>query len=31
MDCSNIFTEDTDINIIKSWLIGCSDGQTYPN
>ena len=30
MDCSNIFTEDTDINIIKSWLIGCSDGQTYP-
>ena len=30
MDCANIFTEDTDINIIKSWLIGCSDGQTYP-
>ena len=30
MDCSNIFTEDTDINIIKSWLIGCSNGQTYP-
>ena len=30
MDCANIFAEDTDINIIKSWLIGCSDGQTYP-
>ena len=30
MDCANIFSEDTDINIIKSWLIGCSDGQTYP-
>ena len=30
MDCSSISTEDTDINIIKSGLIGCSDGQTYP-
>lgn len=30
MDCANIFSEDTDINIIKSWLVGCSDGQTYP-
>ena len=30
MDCANIFAEDTDINFIKSWLIGCSDGQTYP-
>lgn len=30
MDTANIFTEDTDINIIKSWLVGCSDGQTYP-
>lgn len=30
MDCANIFAEDTDINIIKSWLIGCSNGQTYP-
>lgn len=25
----NIFTEDTDINIIKSWLVGSTDGQTY--
>lgn len=30
MGTANIFTEDTDINIIKSWLVGCSDGQTYP-
>lgn len=30
MDIKNIFTEDTDLNIIKSWLVGCSDGQTYP-
>lgn len=30
MDCANIFTEDTDLNIVKSWLVGCSDGQTYP-
>lgn len=30
MDKINIFTENTDINIIKSWLIGCSDGQIYP-
>lgn len=25
----NIFTEDTDINIIKSWLVCSTDGQTY--
>ena len=30
MDCANIFSEDTDINIIKSWLVGSSNGQTYP-
>ena len=30
MERANIFTEDTDLNIIKSWLVGCSDGQTYP-
>ena len=30
MDCANIFYEDTDINIIKSWLVGSSNGQTYP-
>lgn len=28
MDCVNIFTEDTDLNIIKSWLVGSTDGQT---
>lgn len=26
---ANIFTEDTDLNIIKSWLCGSTDGQTY--
>ena len=30
MDKINIFTENTDINIIKSWLIGCYNGQTDP-
>lgn len=26
----NIFTEDSRLNIVKSFLCGCSDGQTYP-
>ena len=25
----NVFSEDSDINVIKSWLIGSTDGQTY--
>ena len=25
----NVFAEDSDINVIKSWLIGSTDGQTY--
>ena len=29
MDTPNIFKEDTDINIVKSWLCGSTDGQTY--
>ena len=29
MDTANIFTEDTDFNICKSWLCGSTDGQTY--
>lgn len=29
MDIRNIFTEDTDLNIVKSWLCGSTDGQTY--
>lgn len=29
MDTSNIFTEDTDLNIVKSWLCNATDGQTY--
>lgn len=29
MDTPNIFTEDTDLNIIKSWLCDSTDGQTY--
>ena len=29
MDTPNIFTEDTDLNIVKSWLCGSTDGQTY--
>ena len=30
MDTINIFTEDTDLNIVKSWLCNATDGQTYP-
>lgn len=29
MDKPNIFKEDTDLNICKSWLVGSTDGQTY--
>ena len=29
MDTPNIYMEDTDLNIIKSWLCGSTDGQTY--
>lgn len=29
MDTPNIFTEDTDLNIVKSWLCNATDGQTY--
>ena len=29
MDKPNIFREDTDFNICKSWLCGSTDGQTY--
>lgn len=29
MDIANIFTEDSDLNIIKSWLCNSTDGQTY--
>lgn len=29
MDIRNIFTEDSDLNIVKSWLCGSTDGQTY--
>ena len=29
MDTPNIFTDDTDFNICKSWLCGSTDGQTY--
>lgn len=29
MDIRNIFMEDTDLNIVKSWLCGSTDGQTY--
>jgi hypothetical protein len=29
MDTPNIFTEDTDLNIVKSWICGSTDGQTY--
>ena len=25
----NVFAEDSDINVIKSWLIGSTGGQTY--
>jgi len=30
MNTINIFTEDTDLNIVKSWLCNATDGQTYP-
>ncbi len=30
MDTINIFSEDTDLNIVKSWLCNATDGQTYP-
>lgn len=30
MDTINIFTEDTDLNIVKSWLCNATGGQTYP-
>lgn len=30
MHTINIFTEDTDLNIVKSWLCNSTDGQTYP-
>ena len=30
MNTINIFTEDTDLNIIKSWLCNATEGQTYP-
>lgn len=29
METPNIFTDDTDLNIIKSWLCNSTDGQTY--
>lgn len=29
MDIANIFREDNDFNIVKSWLCGSTDGQTY--
>ena len=29
MDKPNIFTEDNDFNICKSWLCDSTDGQTY--
>ena len=29
MDTPNIYSEDTDLNIVKSWLCGSTDGQTY--
>ena len=30
MNTINLFTEDTDLNIVKSWLCNATDGQTYP-
>ena len=29
MDTPNIFKDDTDLNIVKSWLCNSTDGQTY--
>ena len=29
-EVENIFTDDTDINIVKSWLCGASSGATWP-
>lgn len=29
MDTANIFTDETDFNICKSWLCGSTDGATY--
>ena len=29
MDKANIFTEDNDFNICKSWLCGATDGATF--
>lgn len=29
MDIVNMFREDNDFNIVKSWLCGSTDGQTY--
>lgn len=29
MDIANLFMEDTDFNICKSWLCNSTDGQTY--
>lgn len=30
MNTINLFTEDTDLNIVKSWLCNATDGQKYP-
>lgn len=29
MDIPNLWNEDTDENIVRSWLLGSTDGQTY--
>lgn len=29
-EITNLWSEDTDENIVKTWLLGCSDGQTFP-
>ena len=29
-DITNLWKEDTDANVVKTWLLGVNDGQTYP-
>lgn len=28
-DIVNLWSEDTDLNVVKTWLVGGTDGQTY--
>ena len=30
MEIVNLWNENTDLNIVKTWLLGTTDGQTYP-